>query len=140
MLTVQYRMHPEIRIFPSEHFYQNKLVDAINIAIEVALYKKSNILPPKSVVLINFSKVQNCKPVTFFDVGGQEKCLGKSYLNDTEVSIVWKLLQSFRSCFEGLSLAIICPYKAQVQAFRQKKRTFQNDLYYSSVEINTVDG
>lgn len=28
LLTVQYRMDPEIRVFPSRHFYRNQLEDA----------------------------------------------------------------------------------------------------------------
>ena len=27
LLAVQYRMHPQIREFPSAHFYENRLVD-----------------------------------------------------------------------------------------------------------------
>ena len=31
MLSIQYRMHPEIRMFPSLHFYNNNLRDGDNI-------------------------------------------------------------------------------------------------------------
>jgi senataxin len=31
MLSIQYRMHPEIRLFPSLHFYNNNLRDGENI-------------------------------------------------------------------------------------------------------------
>lgn len=31
MLSVQYRMHPEIRKFPSDQFYEGKITDGPNI-------------------------------------------------------------------------------------------------------------
>lgn len=37
MLTVQYRMHPDIRKFPSLYFYQNLLIDAPHIQQETTL-------------------------------------------------------------------------------------------------------
>jgi superfamily I DNA and/or RNA helicase len=37
MLTVQYRMHPDIRKFPSLYFYQNLLIDAPHIQQEMTL-------------------------------------------------------------------------------------------------------
>ena len=42
MLNVQYRMHPEIRQFPSDMFYQGKLIDAPSITAELARTLSSN--------------------------------------------------------------------------------------------------
>jgi senataxin len=54
MLTTQYRMHPEIRKFPSDHFYQysdshtlfnfirNRLVDGENVSSYDQPYYKDN--------------------------------------------------------------------------------------------------
>jgi superfamily I DNA and/or RNA helicase len=35
MLSIQYRMHPEIRVFPSQYFYNNLLEDSTAIANEI---------------------------------------------------------------------------------------------------------
>ena len=51
MLTEQHRMHPEIRLFPSQHFYQEKLADAPAITEEVERLKNSESgeLPKRTV-------------------------------------------------------------------------------------------
>ena len=36
VLSVQYRMHPEIRMFPSNHFYGGRLEDGWVIHLEIA--------------------------------------------------------------------------------------------------------
>ena len=59
LLSVQYRMHPEIRSFPSRHFYNNRLEDAASVLA----------LPPES-----YHHDPNLGPYRIFDVvGGKEK-------------------------------------------------------------------
>lgn len=52
MLTVQYRMHPEIRRFPSQYFYQDLLIDAPGIVAET-----SRVLTYKAASAATISKV-----------------------------------------------------------------------------------
>jgi AAA domain len=79
MLTVQYRMHPEIRLFPSAIFYQGQLVDAKQITDEIVKYKETNVIPTKNNVLCGLLSVWGLYPVTFLDLSSEEERVGKSF-------------------------------------------------------------
>jgi superfamily I DNA and/or RNA helicase len=126
MLTIQYRMHPAIRQFPSDRFYHSLLVDAPSITEEVAqeMHKNSiNNCYPENVVcrrLVN----AGIPPLCFFDTveepyiaTGQtlhrnqrptqqfwcnlkgEESVGTSFKNDCETAFIQKFLQKYISSF-----------------------------------------
>ena len=68
MLSEQYRMCPGIRQFPSEYFYQGKLVDAPVVCSQV-----------EAAHVNNFFSSCDLSQVSFVDLAGsrEEKC-GKS--------------------------------------------------------------
>jgi len=43
MLTIQFRMHPKIRAFPSEQFYGGAITDHTSIGIRVAPQQIANL-------------------------------------------------------------------------------------------------
>lgn len=140
MLTVQHRMHPEIRMFPSAQFYNNRLTDAPSITSEVELQRSSGVLPAgDSLVSLDFSQMPHLAPLKFFDLSSSEERSGKSFKNSAEVSFIASLLESLANALTGLSLAVITPYKAQVHCL---KRSFANlpPALLSTVEVNSVDG
>jgi senataxin len=129
LLTVQYRMHPEIRSFPSRHFYENKLEDAPSV-VE---------LPPEV-----YHSHTLFKPYAVFDVArGREQRrqgAGGSLSNAAEAELAACLYASLRSevlkqhnktCATisnatgftsspaKVSVAVITPYREQRAVLRQ---------------------
>ncbi|KAK2400622.1 P-loop containing nucleoside triphosphate hydrolase superfamily protein [Trifolium repens] len=132
MLKTQYRMHPEIRSFPSREFYDNSLTDGELV---------------KSKTVRDWHKYRCFGPFSFFDIheGEQTKPTGSgSWINVEEVNFVLFLYQKLVTLFPRLKssneLAIISPYSQQVKLFQQR---FEETFGVSSekvVDICTVDG
>ena len=107
MLQVQYRMHPEIRSFPSRHFYQGLLQDATSVTS----------LPPEPYHAHPF-----LRPYLVFDVAkGKESRRGGggSLSNLAEAQTALSLCELLIKCLgqspprSPVSLAIITPYREQ---------------------------
>ncbi|CAD8142454.1 unnamed protein product [Paramecium pentaurelia] len=124
-LDIQYRMHSEIRMFPSEYFYQNKLKD----------HESTNIrnLPT------NFFKNR----VLFLDIiDGQEQKDGTSNINEQEALIIVQLIKSIKEEFPTQTIGVICAYKSQVRYIKtllKQKYTDENFFDQTTITINTVD-
>ncbi|KAJ9560507.1 hypothetical protein OSB04_005667 [Centaurea solstitialis] len=132
LLSVQYRMHPQIREFPSRYFYQGRLTDSesvVNLADEV--YYKDPLL----------------RPYIFYDIThGRESHRGGSvsYQNIHEAQFCLRLYQHLQKSVKSLgipkvSVGIITPYKLQLKCIQREfeevlKSEDGKDLY-----INTVD-
>ncbi|KAI9103657.1 hypothetical protein K1719_023280 [Acacia pycnantha] len=134
MLKTQYRMHPEIRSFPSREFYEDSLEDGEDI---------------RSTTEREWHKYSCFGPFCFFDIHeGQETRppgSGSSWVNVEEVEFVLLLYQKLVTLYpyalkSGNKLAIISPYSQQVKLFQ---RRFQETLGVPAekvVDICTVDG
>jgi senataxin len=123
LLDTQYRMLPELRQFPSEHFYQNKLKDGIR-----------NMKPPPSLEHMT-------SPSWFFDIKyGREERLKKSYQNEAEAILVVYLAERMLAMGRDLTIGIIAPYKSQIKniedQFLKKKLS---DQKMDRLKISTVD-
>ncbi|KAL7592596.1 hypothetical protein Lser_V15G34181 [Lactuca serriola] len=132
MLKTQYRMHPEIRSFPSSEFYDGELEDGVDV---------------KDRTKRAWHKYRCFGPFCFFDIheGKETQPSGSgSWENVDEVDFVLlmyhKLITSYPELKSSDRLAIISPYRHQVKLFRNKyKETFGVDSE-KFVDINTVDG
>ncbi|MCO5576307.1 hypothetical protein L7F22_030116 [Adiantum nelumboides] len=131
MLKTQYRMHPQIREFPSEEFYGEALEDGSNVE--------------------NQTKrpwhIHRCfGPFSFFDIDGEETqpAVSGSWINNEEVEFVLVLYRHLVARFPqlkgGPDVAVISPYKQQVKLFRQRFRDVLGTEGAHVVDINTVDG
>ncbi len=131
LLSIQYRMHPEISRFPSAAFYETRLTNAPNIA------------QSREIDLHNHPLF---KPFQFIDVVGKESNHNnrKSIFNQCEIDacleLVYNLAKSFPNQNFAHRIGIISFYKEQVYLLRRNfKKTFGNDIV-SMIDINTVDG
>ena len=117
MLTVQYRMHPEIRRFPSQYFYHDKLVDGEGF---------------KHLQLEG--RYRALRPVTFLDtVLGTEEKHGTSFVNDTEAQLTVRIVAALLEFVSRKEVAVITPYKAQVNRIRA---LLQREAPPVKVEVN----
>ncbi|MED6209266.1 hypothetical protein PIB30_053081 [Stylosanthes scabra] len=132
MLKTQYRMHPEIRSFPSSEFYEDALVDGDDVKIRTQR---------------DWHQYRCFGPFCFFDVheGKETRPSGSgSWINAEEVDFVLflyqKLITQYPSLKSGNQVAIISPYRQQVKLFQKR---FEETFGVSSqeiVDICTVDG
>ncbi|XP_050375988.1 uncharacterized ATP-dependent helicase C29A10.10c-like isoform X2 [Argentina anserina] len=132
LLSVQYRMHPQIRDFPSRYFYQGRLSDSESVAnLPDETYYKDPLL----------------KPYVFYDIThGRESHRGGSvsYQNIHEAQFCVRLYEHLQKTAKSLglgkiSVGIITPYKLQLKCLQREfdealKSEEGKDLY-----INTVD-
>ncbi|GAB4850823.1 hypothetical protein Ancab_030122 [Ancistrocladus abbreviatus] len=132
MLKTQYRMHPEIRSFPSREFYGDALEDGADIEEQT---KRS------------WHDYRCFGPFCFFDIheGQESQPAGSgSWINVDEVEFVLLMYQKLVSKYPELKSssrsAIISPYRHQVKLFRQRFREMFEIESEKVVDINTVDG
>jgi senataxin len=132
LLDQQYRMHPEISLFPSQEFYEGRLFDGDDMA-------KLRRQPWHDDALLG--------PYRFFDVRGvQEKGhKGRSLVNVEEVKVAVRLYQRFRASSAAIGhdmrgrIGIITPYKAQLHELRRRFSDRYGDTITEEIEFNTTD-
>ncbi|WYZ39279.1 hypothetical protein EsH8_III_001193 [Colletotrichum jinshuiense] len=131
LLDRQYRMHPEISLFPSLEFYEGKLVDGEDMS---ALRRQ----PWHASALLG--------PYRFFDVEGTQSkgSKGRSLVNHSELRVAMQLYERFKTDFgrnydiRG-KIGIITPYKAQLQELRYQFSRQYGEGIADDIEFNTTD-
>ncbi|NWX86871.1 SETX helicase, partial [Nothoprocta pentlandii] len=122
-LTVQYRMHPDICLFPSSYVYGRTL--------------KTD----KATEENRCSSEWPFQPYLIFDVrDGREERDNDSFSNPQEVKLVIELIKAIKEKKKDFGLrqiGIITPYSAQKKKIQEElERVFKNN---SSGEVDTVD-
>ncbi|XP_020886288.1 uncharacterized ATP-dependent helicase C29A10.10c isoform X2 [Arabidopsis lyrata subsp. lyrata] len=132
LLTVQYRMHPQIRDFPSRYFYQGRLKDSESISSAPdEIYYKDPVL----------------RPYLFFNIShGRESHRGGSvsYENVDEarfcVGVYMHLQKTLKSLGAGkVSVGVITPYKLQLKCLKHEFGNALGQDELKEIYINTVD-
>ncbi|EYU33333.1 hypothetical protein ABFS82_03G017200 [Erythranthe guttata] len=132
LLSVQYRMHPHIRDFPSRYFYQGRLTDSESVSnLPDEIYYKDPLL----------------RPYVFFDVTyGRESHRGGSvsYQNTQEAQFCVRLYEHLQKTLKSLgvgkvSVGIITPYKLQLKCLQREFKDILNSDEGKDIYINTVD-
>ena len=130
LLDTQYRMHPEISMFPSKSFYDGKLLDGEGMtALRAKPWHQSEILGP----------------YRFFDVQGthQSAPRGHSLINIAEIKVALKLYERLTTDCYGYDftgkVGIITPYKSQLRELRSRFAELHGESIFSKVEFNTTD-
>ncbi|NXU10245.1 SETX helicase, partial [Pardalotus punctatus] len=122
-LTVQYRMHPDICLFPSNYVYGRTLKTA------------------KAIEENRCSSEWPFQPYLIFDVAdGREERDNDSYSNPQEVKLVMDLIRTIKEKRKDLGvrrIGIITPYNAQKKKIQEQlDSVFRNN---SPGEVDTVD-
>ena len=130
LLDTQYRMHPDISLFPSRAFYDSKLLNGPNMTkLRTQPWHQSGILAP----------------YRFFDVQGahQSAPRGHSLINRAEIDVALKLFDRLITDCKGYDftnkVGIITPYKSQLRELRSRFAIKYGDSVLTSVEFNTTD-
>ncbi|XP_076927845.1 putative helicase MAGATAMA 3 isoform X2 [Bidens hawaiensis] len=132
LLSVQYRMHPQIRDFPSRHFYQGRLTDSESVTnLPDELYYKDPLL----------------RPYVFYDIThGRESHRGGSvsYQNVHEAQFCLRIYEHLQKAVKHLgipkvSVGIITPYKLQLKCIQREFEEVLNSEEGKDIYINTVD-
>ena len=130
LLDMQYRMHPQISMFPSKVFYDSRLLDGEDMA---TLRRRP------------WHREPLFGPYRFFDVQGQQRAApkGHSLINIAEVKVALQIYKTLTTQFSSYDfkgkIGIITPYKSQL---RELKDTFKRDFgqgIFENVEFNTTD-
>ena len=130
LLDTQYRMHPDISAFPSEAFYDGKLVDGPGMAkLRARPWHKSGILGP----------------YRFFDVQGAQRTApkGHSLINVAELEVALLLFNRLIEDCKGYDftgkVGIITPYKSQLRELRSRFASRYGESIFSTIDFNTTD-
>ena len=130
LLDTQYRMHPEISLFPSRMFYDSRLKDGPDMArLRARPWHSSSIFAP----------------YRFFDVQGMSESAPKSHslINIAELNVAMQLYDRLTTDvpkynFKG-KIGIITPYKGQLKELRYRFKQRYGDRITSNIEFNTTD-
>ena len=132
MLTIQYRMHPEIVKFPSMQFYDDKIqndLDLINKRkLDEEFNKKFN-WPKKNI------------PILFLHHEGEEKLskTNSKYNEDEAKLVVLYLEKLLKLGIDIKDIGVITPYNAQIDKI--KSILIKNNIpNRNNLKISSVDG
>jgi senataxin len=130
LLDTQYRMHPEISRFPSQQFYNSRLVDGEGMAnLRRKPWHASTILGP----------------YRFFDVKGVQtkQVHGHSFINVQEINAAIGLYERLKADYRGIDfkgkIGIIATYKAQLNELKARFSGRYGDAIFDEIEFNTTD-
>ncbi|XP_066344368.1 helicase sen1-like [Miscanthus floridulus] len=128
LLNIQYRMHPSISIFPNLSFYDKKILDGANVMQEGHTRK--------------YLQAAMFGPYSFINVEGRDDP-GRSKRNMAEVAVILEILNALKiaciSSRQGVSVGVISPYAAQVEAIQQKIGNAKA-MHPLILRVNSVDG
>ncbi|KAI5011797.1 hypothetical protein ZWY2020_013934 [Hordeum vulgare] len=128
LLNMQYRMHPSISVFPNLSFYNRQILDGPN----VTQTKHGRSYLPGAMF----------GPYSFININSLED-RGRSKRNMAEVAAILHILGSLKqacvSAGQVVSVGVICPYAAQVEAIQGRTGDVKA-MRPLVLRVNSVDG
>ncbi|KAI9443210.1 SEN1 N terminal-domain-containing protein [Lactarius indigo] len=131
LLSIQYRMHPDISQLPSRVFYKGLLKDGPKMAEKTARpWHESHLFGPYS----------------FFNVVRGQESSGSSHslMNQAEVQVAValyaRLLKEFSSVDFNFRVGVVSMYRAQILELRRAFESRFGSGVTNQVDFNTVDG
>lgn len=132
LLSIQYRMHPDISVFPSKAFYESRLTDGPNMDVTTkqTWHNVGDIFPPYAFLHVKGSKEERGKHHSL--VNRQEAAVA--------AALYARLLQDCKGVDFTNRIGIVTAYKAQVGELRKQFRTRFGAEVLGKIDFNTVDG
>ena len=147
LLSVQYRMAPRIRAFPSNTFYGGKLVDGGGTGGGGGCGGGGGDAAGGSSIVSSFAPFGGCSYACVDVADGRERRGGSSIRNDAEVDVclaAYAHLQRAAAANGGqpVTVGIVSPYREQLAAlkFRFAATLARPEASFAPVEFATVDG
>ncbi|ODV91135.1 hypothetical protein CANCADRAFT_12256, partial [Tortispora caseinolytica NRRL Y-17796] len=131
MLSIQYRMHPAISVFPSRMFYEGNLSDGPDMV-------NSTTVPWHNTTIFG--------PYIFFDVKGQEIVSKRtmSVYNPTETAFITDLYDKLTRRYSNINftgkIGIVTPYKQQLIELKNAFTRLYGKMVLQAIDFNTIDG
>ncbi|KAI8324439.1 P-loop containing nucleoside triphosphate hydrolase protein, partial [Martensiomyces pterosporus] len=131
LLSIQYRMHPEISVFPSRLFYESRLKDGPEMAKKQTAPWHANPKYP---------------PFMFFNIWMGKEQAGRSHsvFNTAEADAAVQLVQNICRDYPNVEfkqkIGVITPYKQQLRVLTEKFTKSFGAKVTDAIEFNTVDG
>ncbi|KAJ1704694.1 hypothetical protein LUZ63_004473 [Rhynchospora breviuscula] len=133
LLNIQYRMHPDIHVFPNRKFYRGCILDGPNVRKES--YSRSCLKEPMYGAY-SFIHVVNNK-----DTSDQA---GRSCKNLVEVAAVHHIIEylakASQTARRHVNVGVISPYAAQVNAIQNRLGRRYMNHEFISVKVSSIDG
>ncbi|ODQ64099.1 P-loop containing nucleoside triphosphate hydrolase protein, partial [Nadsonia fulvescens var. elongata DSM 6958] len=130
MLDVQYRMHPSISKFPSDEFYDSKLIDGPNMDLKTKQpWHENNLFQPYRFFNVHSSEEVNRRTHSIFN---KAEC-------EIAMELYMALIAYMGEDFTG-SIGVISPYKQQVFMLKNMFRTRFGENIFREIDFNTIDG
>jgi senataxin len=129
LLDIQYRMHPEISMFPRTAFYDGRLQDGPDmVKLRARPWHNSELL----------------SPYRFFDVQGMSQSSARhSLVNIAELEVAMqlyeRLLTDFREYDFSRKIGIITPYKGQLRELKSRFASKYGNAIFNMIDFNTTD-
>lgn len=133
MLTKQYRMHSEIVQFPSNHFYEGKLVTDSNWQNEPTKMKIFNKL--KRALFCHIEGEEKTNFISTADAAEMSKS------NFEEAQFVTKALEDLKqNNINPQNIAVLTPYRAQILEISKliKTKLYKESKFYDRVALRTI--
>lgn len=125
MLTEQSRMHPSICDVVSNTFYQGKLFSSDRVKNRRPAVRSDGLVPNVPIVVLNLP------PLSKLDRPPFETRPGRSLRNETEARVIMEALKCLKPIVDTdgqpPTLAILSPYKAQVDHLKELLSRQRND-------------
>ncbi|KAF8073606.1 SEN1 N terminal-domain-containing protein [Lyophyllum atratum] len=131
LLSIQYRMHPDISSLPSRVFYQGKLLDGPEMKIKTKQPWHSN---PK------FGTYRFYNVVKGLEESGSRASLKNMAECRVAVALYARLVQEFSSIDFSYRVGIVSMYRAQIVELRRQFTERFGPQILETVDFNTVDG
>lgn len=126
MLTIQFRMHQEICLWPSRQYYADALETDSSVFDRVSLFSPHK----KSIFGL---------PALFFNIPGKEARQGHSFINQREAeAIVATTIHLLQCGLQSAQIGIITFYAAQASTILQELK-YRLKKIPSELTVSTVD-